>query len=48
MLSLLVVVFLVTDYLRYKTMIVVQGLSAVAMYSILPWEQGVPLMQVRQ
>lgn len=46
MLALLVVIFLVTDWLRYKPIIVLQSFSAVATYSIIAWGQGVPLMQV--
>ncbi|XP_034249560.1 thiamine transporter 1-like [Thrips palmi] len=45
MLALLVVIFLVTDWLRYKPIIVLQSVSAVATYSIIAWGQGVPLMQ---
>lgn len=45
-LALLVIVFLVTDYLLYKPVIVFEGLSYVITWCILIWGQGVPAMQV--
>lgn len=41
------VVFLVTDLLRYKPVIVVNGVTGIATWSILAWGRTVPLMQVR-
>ncbi len=45
-LALLVVVFLVTDYLLYKPVIIFDGLCYVSTYIVLIWGQGVPAMQV--
>ncbi|KAE8748432.1 hypothetical protein FOCC_FOCC004864 [Frankliniella occidentalis] len=45
MLALLVVIFLVTDFLRYKPVIVAQSVSAVVTYCIIAWGQGVAIMQ---
>jgi thiamine transporter 2/3 len=42
----LVFVFLLTDLLRYKPIIVMAGISAVVTWSLLIWGTGVPLMQV--
>ncbi|XP_059487303.1 thiamine transporter 1 [Neocloeon triangulifer] len=47
-LALLVVVFLVTDFLRHKPVIVADALTGVAIYSLLIWAQGIPLMQVME
>ncbi|KAK7068803.1 hypothetical protein SK128_003851 [Halocaridina rubra] len=44
-LSLLVVVFLLTDLLRYKPMIIFEGLGYVATWSLLLWARGVRWMQ---
>lgn len=45
-LGLLVVVFLVTDYLLYKPVIVFEGLCYIGTWCILLWGQGVAAMQV--
>ncbi|KAK3917670.1 Thiamine transporter 2 [Frankliniella fusca] len=45
MLALLIVIFLVTDYLRYKPVIVAQSVSAVATYCMLAWCRGLAVMQ---
>jgi Reduced folate carrier. len=42
----LVFVFLVTDLLRYKPVIVLDGISAIVTWSLLIWEKSVQLMQV--
>merc|ERR1719376_254280 len=44
-LSLLVVVFLLTDILRYKPVIVVEALAYIATWVLLIWGRGVPAMQ---
>ncbi|CAH1264606.1 SLC19A3 [Branchiostoma lanceolatum] len=44
----LLVVFLLTDYLRYKPVIVFEGLTLILTWVILVWGQGVALMQVMQ
>ena len=45
-LALLIVVFLVTDYLLYKPVIVFEGVCFIATWCILIWGQGIPAMQV--
>jgi len=45
-LSLLVIVFLITDYVRHKPVIVADAIFGVAIYALLIWAQGVPAMQV--
>ena len=45
-LAVLIVVFLLTDFLRYKPVIVVEGFAYIATWSLLLWGSGVPLMQV--
>jgi hypothetical protein len=47
-LCLLVVVFLVTDFARYKIIIVVEGFAYVATWCILLWTEGVRWMQAMQ
>ncbi|KAF4521486.1 hypothetical protein B566_EDAN001783 [Ephemera danica] len=47
-LALLVVVFLITDLLRYKPIIIAEGFLGIAIWSLLIWAQGVPLMQLVQ
>ena len=42
----LVIVFLVTDLLRYKPVIILDGLFAVATWSLLIWGKNVLAMQV--
>ncbi|KAB7504510.1 Thiamine transporter 1 [Armadillidium nasatum] len=44
-LSLLVVVFLVTDFLRYKPVIIFEGFGYVATWCLLLWAPGVKSMQ---
>ncbi|XP_063868596.1 thiamine transporter 2-like [Scylla paramamosain] len=44
-LSLLVGVFLLTDLLRYKPVIVAEGIGYVITWSLLLWARGVPAMQ---
>jgi len=46
-LAQLVFVFLVTDLLRYKPVIVLEGISAIITWSLLIWGKGVQLMQVK-
>jgi hypothetical protein len=45
-LAVLIVVFLLTDFLRYKPVIIVEGFAYIATWSLLLWGSGVPLMQV--
>ena len=45
-LVLLVFVFLLTDLLRYKVVIVVEGLAYIATWCLLLWTKGVGMMQV--
>ena len=45
-LVLLVFVFLLTDLLRYKAVIVVEGLAYIATWCLLLWAKGVAMMQV--
>ena len=45
--ALLVPVFLLTDMVRYKPMIVLEALSLVATWVILLWAEGVAWMQGR-
>jgi thiamine transporter 2/3 len=42
----LVFVFLVTDLLRYKPVIVMDGISAIVTWSLLIWGKGIQVMQV--
>ena len=42
----LVFVFLLTDLLRYKPVIVLEGISAVITWCLLIWGKSVQLMQV--
>lgn len=44
--ALLIVVFLVTDLLRHKPVIVAEGIMGIAIWTLLLWGQGIPLMQV--
>jgi len=39
-------VFLITDYVRHKPVIVADAIFGVAIYALLIWAQGVPAMQV--
>ena len=45
-LAVLLVVFLLTDWLRYKSVIVFEGFAYIATWCILIFGKGVPLMQV--
>ena len=45
-LAVLVIVFLLTDYVKYKPMIIFQGLAFIATWSLLVFGSGVGLMQV--
>jgi len=47
-LAQLVFVFLVTDLLRYKPVIVLDGISAIVTWSLLIWGQGIQVMQVME
>ncbi|XP_077296295.1 thiamine transporter 1-like [Arctopsyche grandis] len=47
-LGLLVVIFLITDYLKYKLLIIVSGLSGIAVYAILLWTESLEWLQVSQ
>ena len=44
----LLLVFLLTDYLKYKPLIVVESLALIATRAILVWGQGIPIMKVMQ
>ena len=44
--ALLIVVFLVTDYLLYKPVIVFEGICFIMTWCVLLWGQGVAAMQV--
>ena len=46
--ALLIPVFLLTDFLRYKPVIIFEGLSYIATWSLLIWGHGVPQMQAMQ
>ena len=45
-LVLLVFVFLLTDLLRYKVVIIVEGLAYIVTWCLLLWTKGVRMMQV--
>ena len=47
-LALLVVVFLVTDYLLYKPVIVFEGITFIMTWCVLIWGQGVPAFKVTE
>lgn len=42
---LLIVVFLLTDWLRYKPIIILEGFSGIITWSLLTFGQGIPIMQ---
>lgn len=44
----LFLVFLLTDFLRYKPLIIIESLSYLATRAILAWGDGIPLMQLMQ
>lgn len=41
-------VFLLTDFLRYKPMLILDGLAYIGTWALLLWAQGVPLMKLMQ
>ena len=45
---LLIPVFVLTDYLRYKPVLCVEGLSYMVTWVLLLWAHGIPAMQVMQ
>ena len=45
---LLIPVFVLTDFLRYKPVICLEGLSYIATWTLLLWFHGVPAMQAMQ
>ncbi|XP_032833827.1 thiamine transporter 2-like isoform X2 [Petromyzon marinus] len=47
-LALLLPVFLLTDFLRYKAVIVLQGAALVVTWCLLLWARGVPAMQAME
>ncbi|XP_053600898.1 reduced folate transporter-like [Plodia interpunctella] len=47
-LALLVVVFLITDFLRFKPVIILSGLSGIAVYAILLWTTSLEWLQASQ
>ncbi|KAL4707642.1 hypothetical protein ACJJTC_006992 [Scirpophaga incertulas] len=47
-LSQLVVVFLFTDFLRFKPVIILSGLSGIAVYAVLLWTRSLQWIQVSQ
>lgn len=47
-LALLVVVFLVTDFLRFKPIIILSGLSGISVYAILLWTESLAWLQATQ
>lgn len=47
-LALLVIVFLVTDFLRFKPIIILSGLSGISVYAILLWTESLAWLQATQ
>ncbi|XP_049887830.1 reduced folate transporter-like isoform X2 [Pectinophora gossypiella] len=47
-LAQLVVIFLITDFLRFKPVIILSGLSGIAVYAILLWTESLEWLQVCQ
>ncbi|CAH0747104.1 unnamed protein product [Diatraea saccharalis] len=47
-LSQLVVVFLITDFLRFKPVIILSGLSGISVYAVLLWTSSLEWLQVSQ
>ncbi|KAK3907869.1 Thiamine transporter 2, partial [Frankliniella fusca] len=47
-LSLLVLVFLITDWARYKPVIVLEGIAGVATYCLIIWGQDIPTIQIAE
>lgn len=46
--AFLVPIFLLTDYLKYKPIIILQGLGYIGCWILLVFSKGVPLMQLMQ
>ena len=46
--ALVLPVFLFTDYVRYKPIIVLEGISYIATWILLLWAEGVTAMQIMQ
>ncbi|GAB0099074.1 thiamine transporter 1 [Sergentomyia squamirostris] len=42
----LIIVFLVTDFLKYKPLIIVLGLSGIVVWSLLPWTESLLAVQI--
>ncbi|KAG7304249.1 hypothetical protein JYU34_011187 [Plutella xylostella] len=47
-LALLLVVFLITDFLRFKPIIILSGLSGIVLYGVLLWTKSLEWLQVSQ
>ncbi|OWR51463.1 hypothetical protein KGM_208749A, partial [Danaus plexippus plexippus] len=47
-LALLVVVFLITDFLRFKPVIILSGVSGILVYAVLLWTSSIQWLQVSQ
>ncbi|XP_045524880.1 thiamine transporter 2-like isoform X1 [Pieris brassicae] len=47
-LGLLVVVFLITDFLRFKPVIILSGISGIGVYAVLLWTTSLEWLQVSQ
>ncbi|CAH2262346.1 jg26879 [Pararge aegeria aegeria] len=47
-LGLLVLVFLITDFLRFKPVIILSGLSGISVYAVLLWTSSLKWVQVSQ
>ncbi|CAG9576131.1 unnamed protein product [Danaus chrysippus] len=47
-LALLVVVFLITDFLRFKPVIILSGISGISVYAVLLWTSSIQWLQVSQ
>ncbi|CAH0722896.1 unnamed protein product, partial [Brenthis ino] len=47
-LVLLVIVFLITDFLRFKPVIILSGLSGISVYAVLLWTSSIEWLQVSQ
>ncbi|XP_013168220.1 PREDICTED: thiamine transporter 1-like [Papilio xuthus] len=47
-LAQLVVIFLITDFLRFKPVIIISGLSGISVYAVLLWTKSLQWLQVSQ
>ncbi|XP_026485120.2 reduced folate transporter-like [Vanessa tameamea] len=47
-LALLVLIFLITDFLRFKPVIILSGLSGISVYAVLLWTSSIEWLQVSQ